>query len=1150
MARRSNTPPAARGHMGIRSRLMLLLVVPLVGLLGVTGYAMATAVQQSRDAAKLSGNAEVSLAAYDVVDAMQAERQVLAAGQPTTEELRGAVTSSSEQLRALAAQQGGALKAMTDRALDRVEAAGSLAVTNTGGLVAVDGYSPAIADLLEVSRAGFDPQGAIDDDAASSADLLASAQEAGAKERDLVQALALRGSLVPEVYAQVSELAAAQDIQSTQAAATASDDLTVRIDRVGDALAAASLGRDSLFFAAAEGATVDQAAVDQWISGADDRVEDLTSLRDSAAGQAVAAVDDLGTSSRRVLLLAAAALIAVVLVSAVLVRSAIRSIARPLRELATQAEEVAMVRLPEAVKSQQTGSPETHLPVIRATGAAEVQEVAGAFNDVQDTALRLAGEQAVLRRNLADALTNLGRRNQALLGRQLDFISSLEQRETDPAFLEHLFKLDHLASRMRRNAESLLILTGSETPRRRRKPAPLSEVVRAAMSEVEDFERVRLGQLGDATLTGPVVIDLVHMLAELIENALRFSPPDTTVEIDGRSLGQGGYQLAVIDHGVGMADVEIVAANQRLAGLDEVDGMPTRYLGQYVIAKLAAKTGALVRLQPTAGGRGVTAVVSLPATATVGGADRSSIARPLPGTRAARDQSPDLFAPGAGLTAQVVQPETVIDPGADPFADAPPSREDLVGDPTATGSEDWTWIPDVPEAEAAEASLTDRNGDVHGTAETWTTPADEWSAEPVDDWAVPTAEPTGPVAEAHAGGWTTPDGEWVETTTPAADEWTAPPVDEWAALRPDDTEPVDEWATLRPDDTEPVDEWAALRPDDTEPVDEWAALRPDDTEPVDDGSIIDASHLIDDPAVVDETSPVDGTGLDDRVLLEDGAIEASAVAADEATAAASISDAAYEATFLADPVADVDPVEAAEASPAPAFSAEDFAAGILAADAFGEAPAAEPPPPPAAIPDQTWDAQPDPVAEPEPTWTEPAPTWTEPAPAWPDQGRPEPARPEPVAEAPAWTTPTAEPQATPTFAPEAPAQPVAAAPEPAPAGGGLGGGLTRRVPGASLQDSPLGQSAPEPAPERDRSADGVRSMLSAFQGGRSRGLGGVALEEPASATTLGTATSPGSPEAASTAAADDAHSPSPSSHWAADHNGVDETPELEDPRDH
>ncbi|MEI2699498.1 MAG: hypothetical protein V9E94_14605 [Microthrixaceae bacterium] len=142
-----------------------------------------------------------------------------------------------------------------------------------------------------------------------------------------------------------------------------------------------------------------------------------------------------------------------------------------------------------------------------------------------------------------------------------------------------------------------------------------------------------------------------------------------------------------------MADVEILAANQRLAGLDEVDGMPTRYLGQYVIAKLAAKTGALVRLQPTAGGRGITAVVSLPASATVGGADRSSIARPLPGSLAARDQGAERIAPGAGLTARVAQPETVIDPDADPFAEEVPTREELApADP-------WIGESSSPESE-------------------------------------------------------------------------------------------------------------------------------------------------------------------------------------------------------------------------------------------------------------------------------------------------------------------------------------------------------------------------------------------------------------------------------------------------------------------
>jgi hypothetical protein len=181
------------------------------------------------------------------------------------------------------------------------------------------------------------------------------------------------------------------------------------------------------------------------------------------------------------------------------------------------------------------------------------------------------------------------------------------------------------------------------------------------MSEVEDFERVRIGNVRDATIAGPAVIDLIHLLAELIENALGFSPPDSTVEIDGRSLGQGGYQFAVIDHGVGMTDVELVAANQRLRGLDELEGMPTRYLGQYVVAKLAAKTGALVRLQPSTGGRGVTALVILPIAALVGERDRDAVAQPLPGSRAAREQGPVPFAPGAAPLVDTTAVESVGD---------------------------------------------------------------------------------------------------------------------------------------------------------------------------------------------------------------------------------------------------------------------------------------------------------------------------------------------------------------------------------------------------------------------------------------------------------------------------------------------------------
>lgn len=652
----------------------MTLLVPFLALLAVTTYQVRSAAADAREASRRAEGAELGLTAFDLIDALQAERAALAADEPLPEGSRAAVERATSALRARAAAVGGELEAGAERALRRTAAASALALTGTGGIVAIDGYTPAIDELLAVARGGFDPGSAVDDQPANATDALAAAQEAAALERDLVTSMSRDPSVVPLRFAQVGSLAAEQRILVEQASRSAAADLAVRADVVNDRLAAADDQRRTLFMADSTGD-----AVAAWTAAADDRIAELTRLRDEAALVAVATVDALGASARQVLALSGLAVLATLLVTGLLVRSATRSIAEPLQDLAAQAEQVAQRRLPEAMAALQfdgVDPNEVHLPAVRASGAIEVQEMAAAFNEVQDTALRLAGEQALLRRNLSEALTNLGRRNQALLGRQLDFISELEKRETDPAFLDHLFKLDHLASRMRRNAESLLILAGSETPRRRRRPAEVAEVVRAAMSEVEDFGRVRLGHLGPATLAGPVVIDLVHLLAELIENGLAFSPPDTTVEIDGRSLGQGGYQLAVVDHGVGMSNVELVAANQRLAGLAEVDGMPTRYLGQYVIAKLAAKTGAIVRLQPSVGGRGITAVVSLPESAVVGGADRSSVALPLPGSRAARERGPELFAPGAGLGGTVHQPAPVVDASADPFAEPAPHLDE------------------------------------------------------------------------------------------------------------------------------------------------------------------------------------------------------------------------------------------------------------------------------------------------------------------------------------------------------------------------------------------------------------------------------------------------------------------------------------------
>jgi hypothetical protein len=221
--------------------------------------------------------------------------------------------------------------------------------------------------------------------------------------------------------------------------------------------------------------------------------------------------------------------------------------------------------------------------------------VARALDRVQSTAFELAGEQALLRRNTTESLANLGRRNQNLVRRQLGFISEFEREEMDPAALANLFELDHLATRMRRNAESLLVLVGEQSPRRWTEPLAITDVVRAGLSEVEDYRRVALRRVDEVLVAGAVVSELAHMLAELIENALAFSPPDLEVEIYGRRLG-ATYMLAVVDHGVGMSPEQLAKANARLRGEEDFIVAPTRFLGHYVVGRLAERLGIEVEL--------------------------------------------------------------------------------------------------------------------------------------------------------------------------------------------------------------------------------------------------------------------------------------------------------------------------------------------------------------------------------------------------------------------------------------------------------------------------------------------------------------------------------------------------------------------------
>ena len=294
-----------------------------------------------------------------------------------------------------------------------------------------------------------------------------------------------------------------------------------------------------------------------------------------------------------------------------------QSIVKTLRSLTAQAGDVARRRLPTAVGSvldtPRGGDIAVAEPEPVAVGSRdEVSDVAWALNTVQQSALDLAVGQAVMRRNISDSLVNLGRRNQSLLGRQISFITELEKQETDPDNLANLFHLDHLATRMRRNAESLLVLGGVQARPQHRPgtPARITDVIRAALGEVEDYQRVVAPAVEPVRVAGQAVADLVHLLAELVDNALQYSPPLAAVEIHGLSH-HAGYTLTVVDEGMGMQPDEIARANQRLAGAEKFTVAPSKYLGHYVTGHLAARHDIQVRLQRSPLG-GVTATVHLP----------------------------------------------------------------------------------------------------------------------------------------------------------------------------------------------------------------------------------------------------------------------------------------------------------------------------------------------------------------------------------------------------------------------------------------------------------------------------------------------------------------------------------------------------------
>ncbi|MCE7553098.1 sensor histidine kinase [Streptomyces thermodiastaticus] len=291
-----------------------------------------------------------------------------------------------------------------------------------------------------------------------------------------------------------------------------------------------------------------------------------------------------------------------------------RDLIRDLKQLRAQAHEAASVRLPGVMRRLSAGEQvdvATEVPQLT-YDRNEIGEVAQAVDTLHRAAVEAAAKQAELRVGLSQVFVNLARRSQVLLHRQLALLDAMERRTEDTEELADLFRLDHLTTRMRRHAEGLVILSGAAPTRQWRRPVQLMDVVRAAVAEVEDYERVEVRRLPRVAVTGPAVGDLTHLLAELLENATVFSPPHTAVQVLGERV-PSGFGLKIHDRGLGMPPEALLEANLRLAETPEFEPSQTDRLGLFVVSRLARRQNVRVSLQPSPYG-GITAVVLIPDT--------------------------------------------------------------------------------------------------------------------------------------------------------------------------------------------------------------------------------------------------------------------------------------------------------------------------------------------------------------------------------------------------------------------------------------------------------------------------------------------------------------------------------------------------------
>ena len=603
------------GRLRITQRLSLLLMLPLAAVVLISVPFTVERVDEARSSASIVTSAMDAQVVGEVILELQQER-LLALGRLTNPALsRPAIVAQNQSTmdsiaRARSAVSGPAAPALSAvlAAFDRLSALRQAVLDRRSSASEVyRAYATAVADLINALRLGEQPGAdAIGVRQMSSLDALLRANEQtdqlGAALMvaavDPADARAFAMTAVPLRQAYLDnfrQLGSPDhvDLLGRVGRGPATTDLNVMVAALTAGDPAARTVEASL--AAAQSAIVVTRAAQDRI------VRDIAAAADRRAGLAA-------TAAYVVALIAAVLLLLVVWLGV----AVSRSVGRPLRRVTLAATAVADLAAAELVRAseadfEQEGPPK--LAALNLRTADEVGELASAFNRVQATAALLMEQQVTTRRNVAVMFANIAHRTQSLVARQLAQIDTLERNERDEERLVSLYRLDHLTARLRRSADSLLVISGSREDNRLVAPTALTEVIRSATAEVEDYQAVQLEAIADATIPASLVPDLTLLLAELLENATAFSPPGVPVNVSARL--DSGCLIRIVDHGIGMGADRLAEENRRLVARERLDVAPSTMLGLFVVGRLARRHGIDVRLVTTAV-TGVTAEVYLP----------------------------------------------------------------------------------------------------------------------------------------------------------------------------------------------------------------------------------------------------------------------------------------------------------------------------------------------------------------------------------------------------------------------------------------------------------------------------------------------------------------------------------------------------------